>query len=352
VLALARAAQGSQVAQVFVALDALPLERWSAEDRRDVLRIWQVALARGGAPPADLARRTRERLAKLLPAADYESQRVLLDVLVFLGEPAVVPFAIEAAARESDGARSLAYAWPLRAAREGWTPALRARFFQWLNRSQTLWAGGASFAGYFRHLRSEVLAGMDAAAREALGALADEPVAPKPEGEPLKIVQRWNESALLPLLPGLRHGRSFENGKRAFTRARCFECHRIGSEGGNRGPDLTGAGGRFTERDLLEAVLRPSASITDQYGQTQIVTRDERLLVGRVESEDAQSLVLHVSAPVDESVTLAKEEISERSPSRLSAMPEGLLDVLDEAAVLDLFAYVLAGARAEAEAFR
>jgi putative heme-binding domain-containing protein len=333
-------------------LDALPIERWNEEDRRDALRIWQVALARAGKPSAEIAGRTRARLSALLGASDYESQRVLLDVLVFLEEPAAVPFAIEAAAQESSGARSLAYAWPLRAAREGWTPALRARFFQWLNRSQTLWAGGASFAGYFRHLRREVLAGMDETARLALGELAEEPAPPKVEGEPLSIVNRWNENALTPLLSQLRQGRSFENGKRAFARARCFECHRIANEGGNRAPDLTGAGARFSERDLLEAVLRPSASITDQYGQVQIVTRDERLLVGRVEREDAQTLVLHVSAPVDESLTLGKDEIAERGPSRLSAMPEGLLDVLEEAEVLDLLAYVLAGARPDAAAFR
>jgi putative heme-binding domain-containing protein len=287
----------------------------------------------------------------LLASSDYESQRVLLDVLVFLEEPAVVPFAIDAATKESDGARAMAYAWPLRAARAGWTPALRSRFFQWLNRSQTLWSGGASFAGYFRHLRSEVLAGMDAEARRALGPLADEPAPPKVEGEPVSIVNRWNESAIVPLLPDLRHGRSFENGKRAFTRARCSECHRMANEGGNRGPDLTGAGARFSERDLLEAVLRPSASITDQYGQTQILMRDERLYVGRIEQEDARTLVLHVSAPAEESLTLDKEEISERAPSKLSAMPEGLLDVLEQDALLDLLAYVLAGARPEAPAF-
>jgi putative heme-binding domain-containing protein len=351
VLALVRAEARSSGQRVFQALDALPIERWNAEDRRDVLRIWQLALARAGAPPAELARRTRARLAQLLPASDLESQRVLLDLLVFLEEPSAVPFAMEAAAQEESAARALAYAWPLRSARAGWTPALRARFFQWLNRSQTLWAGGASFAGYLRHLRSEVLAGMDEQARRALGWLADEPVPPKLDGETVEVVMRWNESAITPLLPELRHSRSFENGKRAFARARCLECHRIANEGGNRGPDLTGAGARFSERDLLETVLRPSASIADQYGQTQIITRDERLLVGRVEREDERTLVLHVSAPAEESVTLDKEEISERAPSRLSAMPEGLLDVLDQDALLDLFAYVLAGAQPGAPAF-
>jgi len=352
VLALTRVEASSSGKRVFAALDALPFESWNAEDRRDALRVWQIALARAGKPEEPIAQRARARFLPLLASSDYESQRVLLDLLVFLEEPSVVPFALEAATKESDGARSMAYAWPLRAARAGWTPALRSRFFQWLNRSQTLWAGGASFMGYFRHLRAEVLAGMDAEARGALGALAEEPVPPRIEGKPTFVVQRWNESAITPLLPELRHGRSFENGKRAFTRARCSECHRIANEGGNNGPDLTGAGARFSERDLLDAVLRPSAAIADQYTQTQVLTRDDRLYVGRVEGETASTLIMHVSAPVDESVTIEKEEISERAPSKLSAMPEGLLDVLDESALLDLLAYVLAGARPDAPAFR
>lgn len=352
VLALARAEAQANSGRVFDALEALPIERWNEEDRRDTLRIWQVALARAGAPPAERAARVRARLAKFLPASDYESMRVLLDLLVFLGEPSVVPWAIEHAEKETDGARSMACAWPLRSARAGWTPALRARFFAWLNRAQSLWAGGVSFAGYFDHLRAAVLEGMSAEERRVLGALAELPAAPKVEGETVSIVARWNENALTPLLGELRHGRSFENGKRSFSRARCLECHRIGGAGGNRGPDLTGAGARFSERDLLEAVLRPSAAIADQYAETQILTRDERLLVGRVESEDAKSLVLHVSAPVEEHIALEKEEISQRAPSKVSPMPEGLLDVLDQEGVLDLFAYVLSGAKPEAPAFR
>ena len=352
VLALARAEAGTNPTRVFIALEALPIERWNAEDRRDALRVWQVALARGGSPTPDRTARVRARLAKLLPAADYESMRLLLDVLVFLGEPSAVAWAIEHAEQESDGARSLACAWPLRAAHAGWTPALRARFFAWLNRAQSLWSGGVSFTGYFDHLRSTMLGQMNAEEKRVLGSLAEAPLPPKVEGETVSIVTRWNENAITPLLPDLRHGRSFENGKRAFTRARCVECHRIAGAGGNKGPDLTGAGARYSERDMLEAVLRPSASIADQYGQTQILTRDERLLVGRVESEDAKTLVLHVSAPVEESITLDKEEISERAPSKLSAMPEGLLDVLDAEGVVDLFAYVLSGANPASQAFQ
>ena len=41
-------------------------------------------------------------------------------------------------------------------------------------------------------------------------------------------------------------GRNFENGRKMFAAAGCFTCHRFGNEGGMTGPDLTGAGGRYS----------------------------------------------------------------------------------------------------------
>ncbi len=351
-LALARADGRNSAERLYRELDALPIERWSAEERAQAVRAWQMAFARAGAPPEPLARRVRQRFLKLLPSGELESDRALIEMLVVLGEPAVVPLALERAEQENLSTRSLAYGWPLRAAKNGWNESLRRRFFTWLNRSTLLWAGGASFAGYLRHLRAKAIETLSAEERRALGTLLDEPVPPRPAGAPTEIVARYNDAELAPWLADVRRGRDFESGKRAFTHARCFECHRIANEGGNRGPDLTGAGARFSERDLLEAVLHPSAAVADQYAETQVLTKDERLIVGRVEREDARTLVLHVAAPVEQDVEIAKDEVAERSLSKLSPMPQGLLDVLQREEVLDLFAYVLSGARSDAPAFR
>ena len=60
-------------------------------------------------------------------------------------------------------------------------------------------------------------------------------------------------------------GRNFENGQNFFGAANCTSCHRIFGAGGIIGPDLTGAGGRFSPMDLLEAIIEPSKQISDQY---------------------------------------------------------------------------------------
>ncbi len=42
----------------------------------------------------------------------------------------------------------------------------------------------------------------------------------------------------------------------------CVACHRFGEEGSSGvGPDLTGAGGRYSVRDLLENIIEPSLVI-------------------------------------------------------------------------------------------
>ena len=46
--------------------------------------------------------------------------------------------------------------------------------------------------------------------------------------------------------------RDFATGKRMFTAAACLACHHFGNAGGMNGPDLTGAGGRFSAYDLID----------------------------------------------------------------------------------------------------
>jgi hypothetical protein len=43
------------------------------------------------------------------------------------------------------------------------------------------------------------------------------------------------------------------------------QCHRVGSEGGVLGPDLTSVTRRFGHRDLFQAILEPTRAVSDQY---------------------------------------------------------------------------------------
>ncbi|MEZ5365785.1 MAG: c-type cytochrome [Bryobacterales bacterium] len=53
-------------------------------------------------------------------------------------------------------------------------------------------------------------------------------------------------------------------GKKIFE-DQCAKCHRFGDIGKDYGPDLTTINNRFKRRDMVEAVLWPSKTISDQY---------------------------------------------------------------------------------------
>jgi putative heme-binding domain-containing protein len=145
---------------------------------------------------------------------------------------------------------------------------------------------------------------------------------------------------LVPKLNRLKSGRSFENGKSAFAAVSCIKCHRFNGAGGASGPDITGAGNRFQPADLLESIVLPSKIISDQYQATEIITKNKHVAVGSVQSENEQQVVIRSSPLSSETETVAKGEIAIRRPSKLSIMPQGLIDVLSEDDVLDLLAYI------------
>ena len=68
--------------------------------------------------------------------------------------------------------------------------------------------------------------------------------------------------------------------------------------------------------------------------------------------EDAQSVYVRTHPLALETVKLAKADIAKQRPSRLSLMPEGLIDSLNEDEILDLIAYIRSGGKADDPAFK
>ncbi len=62
----------------------------------------------------------------------------------------------------------------------------------------------------------------------------------------------------------LLHEGDASQGRKIFAdeqRVSCSKCHSVDGKGGQTGPDLSAAGDQFARRDLIEAVLAPSARI-------------------------------------------------------------------------------------------
>lgn len=133
-------------------------------------------------------------------------------------------------------------------------------------------------------------------------------------------------------------------GSEIFVKAQCAKCHRFDGKGDSLGPDLTTVASRFTRKELVESIVHPSHIISSQYASKAIRTTDGRQLTGLVVPGAAGETV--VILPSAERVTLAARQIEATKPSKLSAMPDGLLDPLSLEEVADLFAYLQKSSKA------
>lgn len=138
-----------------------------------------------------------------------------------------------------------------------------------------------------------------------------------------------------------------------FAAARCVICHRFAGDGGATGPDLTQLAGRFTVKDLSEAMIEPSKVISDQYRAILIETKDGQIVSGRTVSESDGSLIV-VTNPEDstKTVEVRRDNVEAMQPSPVSLMPDGLLKPLNQDEVLDLLAYLLSRGNKKDAMFR
>ena len=158
-------------------------------------------------------------------------------------------------------------------------------------------------------------------------------------------------AALEPALAEAGRPRSFTRGKELFAATQCLACHRMGNDGGSVGPDLTAVASRFNHRDLLESLLLPSKVISDRY-QTYTITRiDGEEVSGCIIEETGEKIVLVVNPMTQERHEVLKADVQSRTVSKLSQMPDGLLNILTKDEILDLLAYVEAGGKADATIF-
>jgi putative heme-binding domain-containing protein len=153
----------------------------------------------------------------------------------------------------------------------------------------------------------------------------------------------WTMSDIESQLDQVGKGRDFEQGRLAYQAAQCGACHRFGNEGGSVGPELTAISSRFSRLDVLDSIMHPSKVLSEQYVYEKVQTKNGEQFVGRLVGETDSSLDLQEN-PYDSTVTTVKKtDISAREPSKLSPMPEGLLQVLKKEEILDLLAYLESG---------
>jgi putative heme-binding domain-containing protein len=120
----------------------------------------------------------------------------------------------------------------------------------------------------------------------------------------------------------------------------CMSCHTIGYLGGRIGPDLTRIGQIRSERDLLEAILFPSASFARGYESVVVTTASGALHSGVLRSDLTDAVMLVTGA--GEEIRILRREIVDMQPGTVSVMPPGLATQLSREELTDLLAFLKA----------
>jgi putative heme-binding domain-containing protein len=326
-------------------LEHLQLANVGEGYRLDTLRALGLALLRLEVD-AETKARWADKLLALYPYNMERTDREIAQLLAHLGDARMIEptLGLIAAARTQE--EKIWYAYCLRNVKHGWSHDQRRRILEFFTTEAPGFRGGHSLVKYVDRIRAEIVDGFSDDERAQLA----QHLAPRANGAVVAsapeaaFVRAWTKDELAPLVREPLHGRDFERGRVAYAKARCTECHRIGGDGGSTGPDLTGAGSRFSRLDLLDALLTPSATISDQYQDVEVLTLDGDLYVGRIEGEAEGVVKLRRLPPQEDVLEFEAREIASRRPHPLSRMPSGLVDVLEQEELLDLVAYVLSGA--------
>lgn len=391
-LALARRSGKEAQRDLLMALTKFPLDNLSEEQQLEKLRVIELSFIRQGKPDPDLAQMAIEKLDRHYPAKSDRLNRELCELLIYLQAPDAVTKTLALLDAAPTQEEQIHYILHLRKVKTGWTIEQRQHYFSWFNRDHAGALGDPTYpngSGYYPWSKrnggkpmhsAELLKWFTDADREygdgssfpkfiasfkkdAIDSLSDaertelepfitdkKPVETKPVVEH-KFVKDWKMADLQPLLDQVTTGRSFAKGKEAFTAAQCIQCHRFGNQGGAVGPELTAISSRYGHRDILESILEPSKVVSEQYQNTVITKKDGDDVTGRVVEENDQKVVVVTNPLTQTKVEVLKSDIEKRTASKISPMPEGLVNNFTKEEILDLIAYLESGGKETVAAF-
>ncbi|HEX4795386.1 MAG TPA: c-type cytochrome [Humisphaera sp.] len=401
-LALARCGGKESADEVFAALAKIPTAGLSEDLQLQKLRTLEVAISRLGKPQGDAASAIIADLDPLFPSYSAELNNELSQVLLAMDAPEAVARTVRLTQTARLIEQQIACLLYLRQIKTGWTPELRRAYFSWFNADHrdarhpeallrwfdeagTRYNNGNEFSLFVNNIRGDALATLTDAEKQdpelaailsayvpagrggrggggAVGAAAARgganggtpAAAVAPPAPPRRFVKEWKMDDLLPSLADVSKGRNFARGRAAFDAAQCAACHKMAdtAAAGGVGPDLTAVASRFHRRDILESILEPSKVISEQFANTIVRTKDGNTVEGHIVEETEENLVLQPNPLKPDKVTIKKADINARALSKLSPMPEGLVNILDKDEILDLIAFLEAGGSADHPDFK
>lgn len=342
---------------------ALRAENFGQLDKEQRLlhvRLAQIVLHRFGDPDAAGVAGLTAYYDAAYPAVDFELNWLLTETLSHLQSPNLAAKAIALVAQAGSQEPEMELMRSLRMLKTGWTPELREAQLNWFVKAAS-YRGGSSFVKFIEFIRNDSLATFtpgELARHDKLVALAKNPPV-KSAYENVGAIfagrtpRNWTLEELSAASRDGLKGRDFENGRKMFGAAACFACHRYGNAGGMNGPDLTGAGGRYSPHDLLDQIIHPSKEINEQFAPVVVTKQDGTVLTGVIVNLNGDTIQINTDlSDPDQRVGFDRKQVTSIEVSKVSPMPPMLLSMLTQDEILDLLAFTLSGGDKNAPAFK
>jgi putative heme-binding domain-containing protein len=354
----------------------------TASQQLDVLRAYELIFARFGMPEAAQKKKLIALFDAQYPANTNDFNKALSKLLVFLEAPSVLPKTLVlmdkkeeknpnddlAMSSEDLILRNPQYgldiakmlekmpepqqtylAIMLSKAEKGWNPEMREKYFAWYRKAFS-YRGGNSYIGFIDKARNFALKNVSKGKRKYYDELSG--------GDLLTDSGNDLERSDYPKGPGKNYqlkdmdtlfaaelkNRNFKTGKSMYIATTCIRCHAIKGEGGNVGPDLTQIGTRFSTKDIMEAILLPSKTISDQYATTEFQLKNGKSMVGKITNQDDENYYIAQNPYVaDILVKVPKKNVLSKNYSTVSSMLPGMVNSLNAEELRDLVAYLKSG---------
>ena len=127
-------------------------------------------------------------------------------------------------------------------------------------------------------------------------------------------------------------------GQHVYAAANCAICHHCSGIGQSGGPELTKSGNRYSDREILEAIVSPDKFVADRYRSSRILLADGRVIEGMTSKEGVDQI--NVLLKTGKKLKYAANQVQEIQPLTTSPMPAGLIDGLDNQQLANLVAFI------------
>ncbi len=380
-VALAREGNKSLKTKMLNALLLLDYNGLPASLKIDLLRVYELILARMGKPDAASSKKIIAYLGSHYPAATNNVNRGLSKVLAYLDDPSLVEktlsiidaakddntdqptFAkasdlvmrnpqygmdLAAALSKTPPAQQIYYAIVLSDIKTGWTPTLREKYFRWFHHAYEF-KGGRFYVGYIDKAREAALKTVAKNDYKHYDTLSTNTASVDEVIDWVKIMsdggpgRKWKIKDALDTVENLSN-RDFKQGRLMFRVAACINCHGMRGEGGAVGPDLTQLGTRFSKKDILEAIIDPNKTISDQYASTLFTLKDGSSVIGKLVKEDKGKYYISQNPFAPQTLReLDMKNVTSKKYANVSPMPPLLINQLNPERLRDLMAYLISG---------